>query len=241
MEDQFEVFEGTIPQEKNDNVAVSDEVGSKGAVSEGEEKGSSVDAVPFLTVRYNHREKELCEDEAKALAQKGLAYDSIYPKLKRAAALKGMDVKAFISSFEKDEEDAYRASLVGQYGEESEAVEGLMELYRSKKDALVRDAVDRWDGDEAKRKASVEEQFKALKSEFPDIESYESLPTDVLREVEGGAELLPSYLKHKFFEDKRVKELQRKAVENAAASAGALGSSEVAESAEEAFLKGLRG
>ncbi len=239
MEDKIEVFEGTTPQE-NLKVAVEDNT-EVGDGKEQDEKGVSVDGAPFLTVRYNHRDKELCEDEAKTLAQKGLAYDSIYPKLKRAAALKGMDVKAFVSSFERNEEDAYRASLVEQYGEESEAVEGLMELYRAKKDALVQDAVDRWDGDEAKRKASVEEQFKALKSEFPDIKSYESLPPEVLSDVEGGAELLPSYLKYKYFEDKRIKESERKAAESAAASAGALGSNEVTESTMDAFLKGLRG
>ena len=241
MENQFENFEGTTPQEENSDKVAKEVGASVNAASEEEVKGDSAEVMPFLTVRYNHRDKILGEDEAKTLAQKGLAYDSIYPKLKRAAALKGMDVKAFVSSFEKDEEDAYRASLIEQYGEQSDAVEGLLELYRSKKDASVQDAFDRWDDAENKRKVSVEEQFKALKSEFPNIKSYESLPPDVLSDVESGAELLPSYLKYKYFEDKRVKESERKANESAAASAGALGSNEVIESTEEAFLKGLRG
>ena len=202
--------------------------------NDGECDSADCQGKPFITVRYNHNDVPLSENDAVTFAQKGMAYDSLYSALKRAAALKGVDIKSLIKGFEADAEDDYRRQLIEKYGEESEAVKELMELYRAKRE----NDVNEFNG---RRDAALDVQFAALKNEFPEISAKDDLPQSVLRAFDEGEELLSAYLKYKFFEDKRIKAAEKNAAAASAAAAGRLSSDAVVESAADAFIKGVRG
>lgn len=201
---------------------------------------------PFLTIRYNHEDKPITQDEAITLAQKGMAYDSIYKSVQRAAALKGMDVRTFISSFEKAQDDAYRESLVEKYGEDdTETIESLMELYQSKKESTVKAAEEAEAQKQREQQTTLEsrlaDEFIELQKEFPEIEKFEALPKSVVSAAAKGQNLLTAYLLHQHTENKKVEAAKKTAETAKKASGGSMSSSEAQQTSIDAFMRGLYG
>lgn len=209
-----------------------------------ENKETNSEPAPFLTVRYNHADKGLTESEAITLAQKGMAYDPLYESLQRAAALKGVDIKTFISSAEREAEEKYRAELEEKYGEDSEAIDALMEIYRSKKEKTINEAKSNTENQKREKQEILEtrlaNEFVELKKEFPEIEKFEDLPNSVKTEAAEGKDLLFAYLKHKHQENKKIEASKAKQQVVAKSSVGSLQSAEK-EGAFDALMQGLYG
>ena len=234
--------ESTISQ-SNDVVAESEseQITAMKGLDEGEVSAKDDDCadekcegIPFVTIRYNHNDVPLSEADAVTLAQKGMAYESLYPVLKRAAMLKGVDVKSFIKGFEVEAEENHRRRLVEKYGDDNGTIDELMEFYRAKREADISEGFKQ-------RESAFDVEFGELKKEFPEIVEKSALPEEVLKAFDEGKDLLSAYLKYKFYEDKRIKAAKQKESAAIAAAAGKLSSSEAVESVASAFIKGVRG
>ena len=227
----------TAPQEQTAEAASEVEGGTSAKTAEG---GTSA---PFLTIQFNHEDKCLTEEEAITLAQKGMAYDAVYNPVARAAALKGMDVKSFIESFEKAEDDAYRAELEAKHGDDIDTINGLMELYQSKKDDKVKAAELEAKRQEQERKNTLEsrlaDEFIELQKEFPEVEQFGDLPKSVKSAAANGQNLLSEYLRFKHSEAKKAEAAKAAAEAAKNASTGNMSTVEGHISAMDALMSGL--
>lgn len=231
----------TAPQEQDTNAAA----GAEGGTSTND--GGNEPPEPYLTIKYNHEQKGLTQEEAVTLAQKGMAYDSIYTPLQRAAALKGMTVKAFIESVEKAQDSAYREELIAKYGEDDmETVDSLMELYQSKKESTIKAAEEAEKQLEAESKSTLEsrlaDEFIELQKEFPDIKDFNSLPKSVKKAAADGEHLLFSYMRFMHSETRKAEAAQKSADAAKKASGGSMSDvSNGNQSTTDALMKGLYG
>lgn len=227
----------TAPQEQTAEAKSEVEGGTSAKTAEG---GTSA---PFLTIQFNHEDKSLTEEEAITLAQKGMAYDAVYNPVARAAALKGMDVKSFIESFEKAEDDAYRAELEAKHGDDIDTINGLMELYQSKKNDKVKAAEAEANRQEQERKNTLEsrlaDEFIELQKEFPEVEQFGDLPKSVKSAAANGQNLLSEYLRFKHSEAKKAEAAKAAAEAAKQASTGNMSTVEGHISAMDALMSGL--
>ena len=232
-----EQVSATAPQEQNTEVET--EV----------EEGTSTDTVeePFLSIQFNHEDKALTREEATTMAQKGYAYDELYSKIHRAATLQGKDVKAFIDGFEKAQDDAYRAELEAKFGDDTETIESLMELYNSKKESTVKAAQSELERQKKEQQDNLEsrlaDEFIELQKEFPDIKDFSALPSSVKKAAADGKNLCDAYLRHLHTENKKIEAAKASAEAAKKASGGNLkGTPEQEQSAfMTAFMHGLYG
>lgn len=208
----------TVPQEQNTTE------------TNGTEGGTSVDngpeVAPFMTIRYNHEERHLTQEEAVTLAQKGVAYDDMYKTISRAAALKGTDVKTFIG-LEKAQDDAYREELIAKYGEDDmETVNSLMELYNQKKESTIKAAEEAEAQKQREQQTTLEsrlaDEFITLQKEFPEIEKFDALPKSVINAAAKGQDLLSAYLLYQHSEHKKAEAAKKTAEAAKNASGGSL-------------------
>lgn len=236
----------TVPQEQNTTETNETEGGT--SVDNGPE------VAPFMTIRYNHEDRHLTQEEAVTLAQKGVAYDDMYKTISRAAALKGTDVKTFIKnfekaqdSFEKAQDDAYREELIARYGEDDmETVNSLMELYNRKKESTIKAAEEAEAQKQREQQTTLEsrlaDEFITLQKEFPEVEKFEALPKSVVSAAAKGQDLLSAYLLYQHTENKKAEAAKKTAEAAKNASGGSMSSTpETSSSISEAFIRGLYG
>ena len=229
----------TVPQEQNTTETNETEGGT--SVDNGPE------VAPFMTIQYNHEDRHLTQEEAVTLAQKGVAYDDIYKTISRAAALKGTDVKTFIKSFEKAQDDAYREELIAKYGEDDmETVDSLMELYNQKKESTIKAAEEAEAQKQKEQQTTLEsrlaDEFIRLQQEFPEVEKFEALPKSVVSAAAKGQDLLSAYLLYQHTENKKAEAAKKTAEAAKNASGGSMSSTpETSSSISEAFIRGLYG
>lgn len=182
---------------------------------------------PFLTVKYNHKDKALTQSEAVALAQKGLKYESSYKALQRLADLKGVSVDEFLNSIEKDHEESYRNSLLEKYGEDEELIGNMMKLYEfNKKEALENAALKREQEkalDYEQTNLRIAKEFLELRKEFPELKSFSALPLSVKQEaINSGMPLMLAYLLHQHTENKKIADAQKQELNAAQKSSGSM-------------------
>lgn len=201
---------------------------------------------PQLTVRYNHKNRTLSLTEAKELAQKGLKLDSMgdmLNDLSYLAAIEGKKPAELIKAYIEAGEALKRQELTEQYGEDSEAVEVLMEKYRSEnkqKLASFREAEARAEAETEKNlNRRIAEDFKAMQADFPELSSYAALPDEVKRQAISGIPLKYAYLDYMHTQEKRVAAATAQQAQAASKSTGSLFSGEDISSPESALLRGL--
>ena len=206
---------------------------------------------PFV-IRYKHQDKELSLEDAKNYAQKGMKYDDIAPMLddlSYLATIKDMKPHELLKEFIANEERTYRDSLIDRIGDDDEAIEALMEKYRSGNKSKYEKA--QADSKKAEEDAELREvqalegrianEFSELNREFPEIKGIGDVPHSVLKEAESGKDLLSAYLRYKHAETKKADVAKQTAASNANASAGSMSApNEVEDAVAAAFLKGLR-
>lgn len=218
----------------------------------GESAADNVDnavPAPFITVRYNHEDRGLSQDEAISLAQKGLHYDTLHGKLDYVASLQGIDVNTLVDRLMTAPEEAHRKHLEELYGEDSEDVKIGMDIFKSKQSENYKKYVaDRENA--ANEKANAERQsiesrladeYRELKAEIADVPEYSALPDSVIREAASGKrDLYSAYLRYLHNQKTKVDTAQKAAEVAALASAGSMeGGSEQMSSDEQQFLAGL--
>lgn len=175
-----EVTEDTPVEE-----AAKEEVVQEEKAEEPKEK----ETAPFLTIKYNKEARDLSQDEAIELAQKGMNYDSIYEKynalkpyegqfseLNRLAKANGMSVEDYLNNL-KEVQDAF---------ELNREVEQLRKEYADADETLITEVAksrisQRKDSNEAARirqedskkdaiRSEVERQVNKFEQRYPDVD-----------------------------------------------------------------------
>lgn len=242
---------GDAPQASGDNVddsATAD--GNDGA--DGAEGGEGIAAAGgdeiTLTVQYNHEDKVLSMAEAKELAQKGLKLDSMKDMLNDIsylAAIQGKTPAELIKGYIEAGENIRRQELIEKYGEDSEAVEVLMEKYREenqKKFTAAKETLkQKEEAAEQDLNQRIADDFLKMKADFPELTDYAALPNEVKRQAANGTPLKYAYLDYKYAQEKATAAAKAQAEAAAKKSTGSMATGDGVDSAENALLKGLWG
>lgn len=247
------------PQEA-DSSAVEGSPNRTGEVNEGQETTETEREEPFLTVRFNHEPRELTRQQAVEFSQKGMLYDRmqsdlqkvrpVYRKLDYLASQQGTTPEALVEKMILQQEDDYKRELTEQFGEKlnDETLEDLMQLFRQKQKAKY----ERVEADRKKAEKEGERQerelddrriageFTELQREFPEFETFQSLPESVKKQAFAGENLLVAMLKHEHAQQRKRQQVaaDRKSAANASGgSQSTRGENE--SSVERSFVRGL--
>ncbi len=208
---------------------------------------------PFLSVQFNHENRDMTREQAVEFAQKGLMYEKISPiyhKLDYLAAQQSTNVGALVDALVSAAEDAYKQSLTEKFGDDAQLVEDLMALYHSrnqeKYNKLLADrektAAKAAQEARAQREHRLTGQFMALQKECPEIKNVSDLPKEVVRlAAEGKNDLTAAYLLHKHRQEQKIAAATAKAAAQSKQSTGSVQSAENTEAAAvDAFIRGVR-
>lgn len=209
---------------------------------------------PILTVKHLGVEKELSEEEARALAQKGMDYDHLrqqYDGLKNSeeltmldqmAAEMGMDRTSYIktlSQFNQNQATAqYVEELKKQYPNTDEAV--LQELAKTqltqRQEQEKQAKLTQQQQAEKAQKEAFAAQYQAFVSEYPDVDPTK-LPDDVMQSMATGETMLSAY---RAYELKKLKADYAALIKNKDNSQKSLGNVKgKPQDDEDAFLLGF--
>lgn len=156
---------------------------------------------PFVSVQYNHKNRDFTREEAINFIQKGMHTESLRAKLEYLAKQQGTDVNTVVDKIVKAPENLYRKHLEELYGKDSADVEIGMAIYRERQSGeykrLMADS-ERTLKEREKTESineSLANQYIMLKKEMPDAPAYGDLPDSVIIEsAEGKRDLYSAYL-----------------------------------------------
>ncbi len=214
-------------KEKSVTPQIEDDVKEVDAQTVSQDKSARLESesAPFLTVKYNHEEKGLSQEEAVSWAQKGMHYDALYAKLDYLAALKETTCEKLINSLISEHETSYKNSLIERLGgEDDEVIEDMMTLYRNRFGEKHRRAREFSEKDRLKENGAGDRlsvEFEDLRREFPELKSITDIPNGVVTAAENGTPLIDAYLRYRHEQQKRVtaaKMYQRAAAEKSVGS-----------------------
>ncbi len=243
VDDAADVTDDTQASDTNaDDSAAAD--GNDGA-SDGDDNAAADGTEPMLTIRYNHSDKALSMAEAKELAQKGLKFDSIKDMLNDISYLAAIQDKTpveLIKGYIEANENIRRQELIEKYGEDSEAVEVLMEKYREenqKKFTAAKETLkQKEEAAEQDLNQRIADDFLKMKADFPELTDYAALPNDVKRAAVNGTPLKYAFLEYKYAQEKATTAAKEQAAAAAKKSVGSM-SSDTADNVSEAERKFL--
>lgn len=241
----------TAPQYEN---------GQNGTVeSENTSVGEGAEPVWSLPVVYNHENRSLTKDEATRYAQLGMKYSEsgididkikpLYNKLDYLAAIADTTPDELVDRLISEFEDARCDEFYERYGESDlEMAEDITALCRKglkdKYDRVVADRKEAEENEKAERETSLNtrlaEEFCEMRSEYPNITSFASLPEDVKRAAINGMNLEHAYLKYLYGETRKLTAANENARRAAEHSAGALsGEADTKSTDESHYLNAL--
>ncbi len=152
-----------------------------------------------IPVKFNKEIKELTQAEASELAQKGMKFELIskeFERLKRLSCNAGKSIPEFLDSIEQAWQEERIKELSEKCGGNEEMAKHIAVL-------------------ESNENKENNDSFSELKSFFPEFESKEQLPEQVLSSAElKGTLLLDEYLRYILSskrEEKRISEMQKNA------------------------------
>ena len=175
------------------------------AESEAETPNETPEDTSFLRVKFNGEERDLTEEEARVLAQKGLNYDRFYEPIERLARANDMSVGDYVNSL-NDTQTQYevekeKESLRSDPRYENLDDEILTEIASSR----VRDfngQRDQYLAEQARKEAEAKElqakqEIDHFLEEYPEYRNKgpESLDPKVFEFVKQGYTLLEAYSK----------------------------------------------
>ena len=171
-------------------------------------------------------------------------YEKSYNILERVATLKGVSVNEFLNGIEKSQDEAYRQSLVEQFGNDENTINSMMELYEIKKQQTLDGAKAKREQEAADAEQSLNErlanEFTVMKSDFPELTDFASLPAAVKKAAGDGMSLSHAYLLYQHKEQQKIAAAKQNAEEAAKKSTGSMHSDGEAEnSAIDAMLRGV--
>lgn len=205
---------------------------------------------PFVSVQYNHKNRDFTKEEAIKFIQKGMHTESLRAKLEYLAKAQGTDVNSLVEKIVTAPEKAYRAHLEQMYGKESPDVEIGMAIYREKQSdeykRLIRESENSIENEEKIKgvNSRLADEYMNLKAEMPEAPEYSDLPDSVIIEAaEGKRDLYSAYLRYLHKEKVKIDAAKNTQQAATTASSGAMGqnSAEDISSAERNFLLGLWG
>ncbi len=205
-------------------------------------------AEPFVSVQYNHKNRDFTKDEAIQLIQKGMHTESLRAKLEYLAKAQGLDVNSLVEKIVSAPENAYRRHLEQLYGKDSQDVEIGMAIYREKQSdeykKLMHECENSIEREEKIKSVNsrLADEYINLKAEMPEAPEYSDLPDFVIREAaEGKRDLYSAYLCYLHKEKKKIDAAKNTQEAATTASSGAMGqnSTDDITSAERSFLSGL--
>ena len=217
---------------------------------DAEQNGTDgVDSAPFLSVRFNHEDRELTQAEAQSYAQKGMQAEPLMADLRYLAAQDGYkSVKEFLETLKKAAEDSRMDNIRGQLVDEDN--EDLINAIYSAEVSKIKNAAGVIEADEQKAFAAeyenehtrLADEFIALQKEFPELKEFKEVSKSVLQLAQKEKiSLLDAQLRFNHAENKKIKEAEQSAAAAAESSTGSMQSSEnnVNSSVLDAVLKGI--
>ena len=224
-----------------DNSAAAEGEGANGA----EVNPESVDE-PIITIRYNHQDRQLTKTEAVTLAQKGLKMDSMADMLNDISYLAAIQDKTpaeLIKGYIEAGENIKRQELIDRYGGDDEAIEVLMEKFRTEnqqKFSAVKETIkQKEEAAQQDLNQRIADEFQNMKADFSELTDYTSLPTEVKRAAVNGMPLKYAYLEYKYAQEKLAAAAKSQAEQAAKKSTGSMATAEGANSTVDALLRGL--
>ncbi len=203
---------------------------------------------PFISVQYNHKNRDFTKEEAIKFIQKGMHTEQLRAKLEYLAKSQGVDVNSFVEKIISAPENAYRTYLEQMYGKGSEDVEIGMKIYREKQsDEYKKIMADRENSilrDEKNKSVNTRmaSEYLILKEQMPDAPDYSELPDSVIIEAaEGKRDLYSAYLCYLHKEKLKIDAAKKIQTAANAASSGSMGKNDenVISSSDRNFLSGL--
>ena len=205
---------------------------------------------PFVSVQYNHKNRDFTKEEAINFIQKGMHTEGLRNKLEYIAAAQGTDVNALVDKLVSAPENAHRRYLEGLYGKDSKDVEIGMDIFRAKQSENYKKIMaERQDSIETENRKEEEKsvvsrlagEYLMLKNEVPDAPEYSELPSEVIIEAaEGKRDLCSAYLRYMYKEKMKIDAAKKTQKSAASASTGAMKSGGDNSSAmDRGFLSGL--
>ena len=198
---------------------------TKPEVEEDKVPEATIPQETVIPVKFNKKVRNLTIEEASDLAQKGLKFDAIskdYETLRNMAAEGKKSVSMFLEEIKSGIEKDKLENLTAKCGGDTELAKRIMTL--EKGNSTIADS-----------------GFEEVKEYFPEIESADMLPQQVIKNAElSGRSLLDEYLRYCLKE----KRLGEEAVKNQKAAERASGGSMINRAAVQSpetaeFLRGL--
>ncbi len=243
-------FEDTAPQVETEDTATEvdantsaepttttadGEVDAEQQTSEENEQAErsgtdDTDSAPFLSVRYNHEDRELTRAEAQSYAQRGMQAEPIMYDLRYLAAQDGhKSVKEFIDKLKTAAEKSRMDNIRGQLVDEGN--EDLLNAIYSAEISKIKNAAGIIEANEQKAFAAeyenehsrLADEFIALNKEFPEFKEFKDVSKNVLQIAQKEKiSLLDAQLRFQHAENKKIKQAERSAAVASESSVGSM-------------------
>ncbi|MBR6502283.1 MAG: hypothetical protein IKT42_02465 [Clostridia bacterium] len=203
---------------------------------------------PFVSVQYNHKNRDFTKEEAIQFIQKGMHTENLRTKLEYLAKSQGVDVNTLVDKIVTAPENEHRNRLEMLYGKDSENVEIGMAIFRQKQSEEYKKLMGEHEKSVEKQEniknvnLRLADEYITLKTEIPNAPQYSELPDSVIIDAASGNRDLYSAYLHYLNKEKIKIEAANKTKEAAnAASTGKMGTSSGnnLNSTERKFLSGL--
>ncbi len=222
----------------------------RGAETEAQKSASEnqIAAEPFVSVQYNHKNRNFTKEEAIKYIQKGMHTENLRAKLEYLAKQQGTDVNSLVEGIVSAPEALYRKHLEELYGKDSPDVEIGMQIYRQKQSSEYKKLIADSENDKSQNEkyrsvnSRLAEEYLNLRSEMPDAPEYSELPDSVIIEAaEGKRDLYSAYLCYLHKERKKVAAAEKTQAAASTASSGkmGIGTEDDMTSSDRNFLRGL--
>ena len=209
----------------------------------------SVDSAPFLSVRYNHEDRELTQAEAQNFAQKGIQAEPLMADLRLLAAQNGhKSVKELIASLKESAHNSRLENIRSQLVDDTD--EDMLNAILNAETQRLKDAAGVIEEDERKAFESeyegehqrLADEFIALQKEFPNLKEFKDVPKQVLMLAQKEkVSLLDAQLRFNHAENKKIKKAEESSAAASQSSTGSMQSndSDASSAAVDAMLKGI--
>lgn len=203
---------------------------------------------PFISVRYNHKNRDFTKEEARNFIQKGIHTEALRAKLEYLARRQNTDVNSLVDKIVRAPEETYRNHLETMYGKGSPDVEIGMKIFREKQsEEYKKMLLESENATKEKDKINsinsrLADEYMKLKEEVPDVPEYSKLPDSVIMEaVEGKRDLYSAYLHFLHKEKMKIDAAKKSQTAANVASSGRMGkgNGDNMNSSDRNFLLGL--
>ena len=195
----------------------------------------------YVTVKYNHNEKNLSLKEAADIIQKNMCDESSIKNLQFLAANKGVTLPEFVNEIFEANEKEELMRLKEQFEGDDESYLKALNARKAKNEEAFLEMLN--SAEPADLNKRIADEYFELIEQFPEIKSIEDLPESVLKAAaDSGKSLEYCYLLHKSKEQEKLLLGATRELENLRSSANSFRSEKVAgnDPAIEAMLKGIR-